>query len=164
MAKYKELVVYKEQHGHCMVPYNVKPFEGLSQWVKRQKYQYKLYQDGRHSTLTAERIELLNDIGFIWDSHVARWEKKYLELQQFYYDHGHCHIVRPTSSNSKGSKHNSLYVWIKCQRRQRRFYDEGKHSNMTQDCSSLGPRRSRFLRTLPKSSPSSSLFKSSATS
>ena len=36
------------------------------QWVAKQREQYKLYQRGKHSFLTPDRLEKLNSIGFVW--------------------------------------------------------------------------------------------------
>ena len=59
--KLEELKLYKCRHGDCNVPaakYNEN--QSLGYWVERQRTRYK------HSTLTEERINMLNDIGFEW--------------------------------------------------------------------------------------------------
>lgn len=38
----------------------------LGKWVAKQREQYCYYQEGKHSFLTEERIDLLNAIGFVW--------------------------------------------------------------------------------------------------
>jgi hypothetical protein len=62
-----ELIEYKKTYGHCNVPtnYSNSPHK-LSVWVKRQRGEYKLFWDGKPSTMTNERIAALDSIGFEW--------------------------------------------------------------------------------------------------
>ena len=63
--RYQELITFKEEHGHCCVPSHWPTNSALAQWVKRQRYQYKLSQQGVHSNLTEKRKQLLDKIGFV---------------------------------------------------------------------------------------------------
>ena len=151
--RYQELMEFRNQFGHCLVPHNWEPNRALAQWVKRQRYQYKLKMknlqqeeqeqqddDGsssttvdlmkwnnnkalgggggggggtmKRSTLTALRQQKLESIGFIWSTHNVLWEEKYVELQQFLKDNGHCNVPSKYPTNPK------LSVWVRCQRRQ----------------------------------------------
>mmetsp|Transcript_8035 Transcript_8035/g.12730 ORF Transcript_8035/g.12730 Transcript_8035/m.12730 type:complete len:677 (-) Transcript_8035:217-2247(-) len=123
--KYHELLQFKEEHGNCQVPHCYKANVGLARWVKRQRYQYKLMTDGKQSTMTSERVKLLEDIGFIWDSHAATWEERLNELREYRSIHGDCNVPSSYTENPK------LATWIKCQRRQYKLLQEGKTSNMT---------------------------------
>ena len=95
--------------------------------VKRQRYQYKLKQEGRHSTLSDEREEILNRIGFVWDSHNAAWTDRWNELLEFVQHHGHPNVPTNYLANRR------LSVWVKCQRRQYKLHRKGHRSNMTSD-------------------------------
>jgi Helicase associated domain len=75
--------------------------------------------------MTDKRIRLLEDLGFVWDSHSAAWEDRLRELEDFKSIHKHCNVPSNYRANS------SLASWIKCQRRQYRLFREGKKSNMT---------------------------------
>ena len=97
----------------------------MAQWVKRQRYQYKLRQDGKRSTLSDERVRLLNDLGFIWNSHDAVWEERLNELLLFKKIYGHCIVPSSYDPNPQ------LAVWVKRQRRQYKFLQEGKSTSMT---------------------------------
>jgi hypothetical protein len=90
-----------------------------SSWVKRQRYQYKLRQEGKTSFLTDERIAVLDQLGFIWDSHSSIWEIRFQELQEFRVHFGHTNVPY----NYKNAK---LASWIKAQRREMRAFKEGK--------------------------------------
>jgi hypothetical protein len=74
--------------------------------------QFKLRHQGKHTTLTEERMQSLNDLGFVWSSHGAIWDDRLEELQRYNETHGHCNVPKNYPDN-KG-----LAVWVKCQRRQ----------------------------------------------
>eukprot|EP00980_Cylindrotheca_fusiformis_P000140 scaffold24_cov128-Cylindrotheca_fusiformis.AAC.13 len=62
----KDLVEYQEKHGDCNVPTEYKSNRQLAIWVKCQRRQYKLFNEDKASTITLERIDRLNKIGFTW--------------------------------------------------------------------------------------------------
>ena len=113
--RYNELLEYKKTHGNCKVPHNWVGNIKLAQWVKRQRYQYKLMTKGKHSTLSLDRFSLLQGIGFAWDAHDSFWEEKYSELFKFHQTFGHSNVPPDTQI------HSSLYSWTKKQRTQYRI-------------------------------------------
>ncbi|KAG7337814.1 helicase domain protein [Nitzschia inconspicua] len=117
--RYDELILFLKEHGHCRVPRNHKKYGALSSWVKRQRYQYKLRSEGKSSFLTDERVAVLEQLGFIWDSHTSVWEQRFEELQKFQKQFGHSNVPY----NYKNAK---LASWIKAQRREMRAFKEGK--------------------------------------
>ncbi|KAG7373082.1 helicase domain protein [Nitzschia inconspicua] len=124
--RFKELMKFRACHGHLLVPHNYGPNKKLAQWVKRQRYQYKLKQEGKHSTLSDEREELLSQVGFIWGSHAACWQEHFQSLESFFKVHGHCFV--PTDYK----RDPSLAVWCKHQRRQMKLFREGRTGTMTE--------------------------------
>ena len=135
--RFEELVEFRKEHGNCLVPHNWSGNRSLAQWVKRQRYQYKLKQEGRHSTLTDERLHVLEDMGFVWSSHRASWEERYNDLAEFSNVNGHCNVPSTYPEN------HQLSVWVKCQRRQYKLMRQGNRaSTMTKErimrLSSLG--------------------------
>ena len=110
--RFYELNQYQKEHGNCMVPHNWKPNQKLAQWVKRQRYQYKLMKQGRHSTLSLERYTLLNNINFVWDAHDLSWDENFAVLCKYHQTYGHTNV--PPSYD----KNPSLSAWVKNQRRQ----------------------------------------------
>ena len=148
--KFEELLEYREKYGTCHVPHDWKGNPALAKWVKRQRYQYKLKRDGKHTTLTDDREDALNDVGFVWQSHRSAWEERYDELCAFRMVHGHCSVPAtantgstPTETMSSGETLQSntsaagaspqLSVWVQCQRRQYRLYLRGERSFMTEE-------------------------------
>jgi hypothetical protein len=110
--RFHELVEYKERFGSCHVPHNWELNVPLAQWVKRQRYQYTLRDEGKHSTMTDERKRALDEIGFIWSSHGTTFSNRLEELQKFKKEFGHCNVPKNYRANK------ALAVWIKSQRRQ----------------------------------------------
>eukprot|EP00980_Cylindrotheca_fusiformis_P025163 scaffold13207_cov143-Cylindrotheca_fusiformis.AAC.16 len=125
--KFEDLVEFRKYYGHCHVPHCYQRNAPLAQWVKRQRYQYKLKVDGKRSTLSDERVRLLNKIGFIWNSHDAVWEERWNELLLYKRIHGDCVVP------SNYEKNPQLAVWVKRQRRQYKFYSEDKPTSMTKE-------------------------------
>ena len=111
-ARYQELVEYTKQYGSAHVPHNWEPNVPLAQWVKRQRYQNTLREEGRHSVLTDERKAALDDIGFVWNSHEDTWEERLEELRRFHKEFRHCNVPKNYARNK------ALAVWVKSQRRQ----------------------------------------------
>jgi len=125
LERLDELRTFRVTHTHCLVPHNWAKNLPLAQWVKRQRYQYKLKQEGKHSTMTNERQEILEGLGFVWDSHKAAWEERWHELRQFCRDNGHTNVPSTYPENPQ------LSVWVKCQRRQYKLYVKGMKTNLT---------------------------------
>ena len=50
-----------------LVPTKYSTNPALGRWVSTQRSQYKLFVDGEKSTMTQERVERLNSIGFVWN-------------------------------------------------------------------------------------------------
>ena len=124
--RYQQLLAFHRQHGHCSLERKSKrrkqqtnqeeegqedeDYGDLLRWMKRQRYQFTLKQQGKRSFLTDERQRLLEELGFVWDSHSAVWEERFLELKAFKERHGHCNVT-------KRHDNRSLAIWVQCQRR-----------------------------------------------
>lgn len=64
--RYQSLEVFHMTNGHCNVPSNFYD-SSLSNWVKNQRKQYKLFNAGLMTAMDEERIELLTSLGFNWN-------------------------------------------------------------------------------------------------
>jgi hypothetical protein len=131
--RYKELAQVFRNTGLSAVHHTDVSKKGLARWIKRQRAQYKLRQELKPSSMTDERIQALNLVNFVWDSHSAAWEDRVIELKAFKAMYNHCNV---TSSNYAAGR--TLVSWMKSQRRQYRLIKEGKKSN-------LNPQRIRQL-------------------
>jgi len=67
-SRFNQLVEYKKKHGDCLVPIGYKGNSQLANWVSTQRQEYKIKNDGKPSRLTPERIQRLNEIGFVWEA------------------------------------------------------------------------------------------------
>lgn len=122
--RFTELLQFKEANGHCLVPHTYPANPLLSQWVKRQRYQFKLKALGRHSTLTDDRQQMLEVAGFVWHCHQASWYEKLDALQKYQAHYGDCRV--PPNYHDR-----SLAVWVKCQRRQWKLFRKGQRCSIT---------------------------------
>ena len=95
--------------------------------MKRQRYQYKLKLEGKRSTLTDDRIQMLQQMNFVWSSHDAVWAERFMELCNYKRIHGNCLVPSSYQANQQ------LAIWVKRQRRQYKFYKDGKATSMTAD-------------------------------
>ncbi|CAJ1959441.1 unnamed protein product [Cylindrotheca closterium] len=105
--RYAELLEFRKEHGHCLVPLRYQLNRALSNWVKRQRYQYRIKSEGKHSTLNDQRQAALEKLGFVWDSHSLTWEERFQELSEFRRVHGHANVPKSYKTNQQ------LAVWVK---------------------------------------------------
>lgn len=64
--KYKELQEYRLTFGDCEVPTKYKENSALGRWVSTQRAQFKKFQQGEMASISKERIEMLEILGFHW--------------------------------------------------------------------------------------------------
>ena len=124
--RYSELVAFKEEHGHSCVPSHWPRNVALALWVKRQRSQFKLKEEGKHSNMTDARENALNALGFVWHRHTLHWEERWRELRDFYSQYGHSNVPTKFPSNKE------LAMWCKGQRRHFKLFQNGDaRSTMT---------------------------------
>mmetsp|Transcript_1548 Transcript_1548/g.2115 ORF Transcript_1548/g.2115 Transcript_1548/m.2115 type:complete len:326 (+) Transcript_1548:48-1025(+) len=125
LFNFEKLLKFRQQHKHCHVPcvYDADP--SLARWVKRQRYHYYLFMNSKPSPMKEERIEKLEDIGFIWHAQEALWQERLNELLKFKQKYGHC--VVPTNF----PENQTLATWVKFQRRQYKLFQQGQPSYMS---------------------------------
>ncbi|WP_257616910.1 helicase associated domain-containing protein, partial [Chlamydia suis] len=99
-----ELKRFQEEHGHCKVPQRYPENLDLGSWVSTQRYAFK------KGKLSEDRIERLEEIGFVWDVFEEVWEKNFLELKRFQEERGHCKVPRGYPENP------DLGPWVSNQR------------------------------------------------
>lgn len=129
MGKYNELKRYKQTHGDCSVSQNAKENKQLSAWVRTQKRQYQLMQEGKHSHMSQARADLLDELDFEWVG-VKRdqfWKDRYNELVQFNAKNGHIKVPEKYLPAPK------LQSWLHAQRRLLKLKKEGKKTALTED-------------------------------
>ena len=103
-AMFPILEEYRERHGDCLVPARWKENPQLSNWVNVQRTAYN------KGTLSNEKINRLEELGFIWDTHDALWEERYQELVVYKQEHGDCLVPKVYPENQQ------LAGWVGTQR------------------------------------------------
>lgn len=86
--KFEEFLLYVKEHGNTLVPHN---HNTLGHWVVKQRRNYKvrmlreekesnprksgadLEVNDFESGISDERIQKLNEVGFVWNVHEAQW-------------------------------------------------------------------------------------------
>ena len=71
-----------------------------------------MFSSGVSSVLTQDRINLLESIGFVWNTHSEKWDENFKQLQQYAQKYGHCNVPRNCN------KYPKLSTWVKRQRHQ----------------------------------------------
>jgi hypothetical protein len=63
----QQLLAFKAKTGHCNVPQNATDCpQGLPNFVQEQRKYYNFFKRGKKCSLTQERIDRLNVLGFQW--------------------------------------------------------------------------------------------------
>lgn len=108
--RFDELKQFKEQHGHCNVELVADEKDGLLTWVKGQR---TLLATGG---LSAERKELLDNIGFLWTSQVTdhKWQEMYERLENYHAQHGDADVPNRWKNDAK------LSSWVSQQRQRKK--------------------------------------------
>jgi hypothetical protein len=127
LVSYDEILQYKNEYGDCVVPRGFPLNPRLASWVAEQRKQYKLRQDGKNSSITPRRIELLGKIGFAWNAQEAAWERHITDLKAFKEEYGDCLV--PLNH----PKYPKLGLWVKEQRRHYTLMKQAKPSHMTEE-------------------------------
>jgi superfamily II DNA or RNA helicase len=109
--RYGELRKFRETEGHCNVPRSYPANKQLALWIHTQRY------TKRRNRLSAERIQRLEALGFVWDQFDAAWEEMFTALAAFKEEQGHCNVPQSCSDNPQlGSWVNSQRTAKKCDR------------------------------------------------
>lgn len=106
---------YYKDNGDLLVPkgYMVGDFD-LNAWIIERRRKYN------KNELSAEKVELLNAIGMVWNIRDHKWLEFYKLAKEYYKIHGNLHV-----SNACKFKKRSLGGWIITQRDN---YEAGKLS------------------------------------
>ena len=122
---YAAFLAFKEQHGHVNV--NSTDKSDLAKWVGKQRYEYKLLKEDKHSHLTTSQLMKLQDAGFVFaprGSSYTSWSERLDQLRAFKAEKGHLKI--PVN-------HPELGSFVKAQRESHRRRMAGEETNMTDE-------------------------------
>lgn len=115
--QFELLSAFKRNNGNCRVRLNYEVGSiKLGQWVSQQRKFYRnLTKQSGQASISQERIDKLNSIGFEW-SIIAEnaWDQKFALLCTFHQKYGHCRVRLRYEVNSV-----KLGQWV---HKQRCFY------------------------------------------
>jgi len=96
-----------QREGHCRVPQNHRELGSrLGLWVAVQRRS--------RNTMSPERRQRLDALGFVWDVLTAQWEEGFNALQAFHQRNGHCRV----RVNHREAEY-PLGLWVSHQRQDR---------------------------------------------
>uniref|UniRef100_A0A7S3KX38 Helicase-associated domain-containing protein n=1 Tax=Amphora coffeiformis TaxID=265554 RepID=A0A7S3KX38_9STRA len=124
-AMFEQLKEYQRAHGDTLVPQTFAPNRRLGRWVHYQRVEYWVFQQKGKAKINAERIRLLESIGFEWDPQKVQWQAMYEKLCQFVRQHGHAKVPKGYSDDAE------LANWVRNQRLEHRNWEQEKRSGMT---------------------------------
>lgn len=129
MKRYAELEAFQLQHGNTNVP---KGHGDLGEWVDWQRVQFSNYEKGKKSAITAQRVTLLNNIGFDWNRGETRriewdlsWHRNLYQLKKWKEKYGTCTVPR--------TKDPALGLWVSHQRMRYKLSLRGEKTTLTDD-------------------------------
>lgn len=106
-SDFQKLIEYKAKNGHVNVP-------TMGTYLGRKVNKFRIYY--RKGTLSPERIERLNSIGFQFTFEDAKtWDERFEELKEYYETY--------KSKQVNSGVNPALYFW---ERRQKEAYGKGK--------------------------------------
>jgi hypothetical protein len=118
--RFSQLADFRFIHGHCSVPTNNNESTKLANFVRNQRNQYRLHEEGEKSSMTLTRIQALESVGIGWSCSVPTWDDRLSEVI-----HGHCNVPKIFSENTQLGK------WVGTQRTNYKLHLEGNTSHMT---------------------------------
>jgi len=101
---FQHLLAYKKREGTCdVLATHYEGDFGLGAWVLNQR--------SRRDGLTSEQIKLLDEIGFIWNTHIFAWDNQFEALKRYLaaHDNEYPRAHEQTQKDSLGS-------WVSKQR------------------------------------------------
>ncbi|CAJ1935121.1 unnamed protein product [Cylindrotheca closterium] len=100
-AQYNRLVRFQKDHGHSDPARST--HNKLQDWVIFQRTKRERGQ------VSKEQIDLLDKVGFSWESKTCAWSEMYRKLAEYYDDKGHLRVDT--------DDHQNLYDWMNVQRK-----------------------------------------------
>ena len=109
---------YYSEHGNLLVPLRYKTIDDkkLGSWISSQRINYK------SGKLSADRIEMLEQIGMVWDGMSTAWDLMYRIAKQYFEENHNLSI----SSTTFTYQNASLGSWVVTQRKN---YSKGRLSD-----------------------------------
>jgi superfamily II DNA or RNA helicase len=137
---FEALTKFHKREGHCIVPQkHIEDGLHLGAWVcsqrkKKEELSSNSSEETGNLSLTPQRINRLDSLGFYWDPIGSIWEKAFESLVKFQKREGHC--IVPQKHLEDGLH---LGYWVSSQRKNRLQIQSGK--SVRESKSALTPER-----------------------
>jgi len=99
----------------------------LGVWAARQRREYQNLQLGEKCSISQQRVDLLNSVGFDWNPWHTKWRMRVGELLEYKKEHGDCMVPVQYAKNPK------LGRWVSTQRKYYKLFKEGKPSRISKE-------------------------------
>ncbi|MDB4686088.1 Helicase associated domain protein [Akkermansiaceae bacterium] len=106
-TNFKKLAAYKEDYGDCLIPARWEADKQLAGWVSKNR------RDKKVGGLDQDKVQRLDDIGFVWNPAKETWKLQFQRLVSYKKEHGHCLVP-------KSFKDTKLVSWVYGQRKAKR--------------------------------------------
>uniref|UniRef100_A0A7S4QDV9 Helicase-associated domain-containing protein n=1 Tax=Ditylum brightwellii TaxID=49249 RepID=A0A7S4QDV9_9STRA len=118
-----ELRQFQKEHKHCNVPQSFGP---LGSWVINQRVDYRKFKRGEKSSMSQERINTLEELGFEWfvSTQPMAWRLQYNNLLEYKEENGNTNVPRT---------YGPLGTWVSAQRKEFHKFQAKQPSLMTQE-------------------------------
>ena len=111
---------FYDTNGHTSVSVDSEEeYPGLYTWVRRVRLKR------RRGQLDPGLVDRLDELRFCWNAQEAKWNNNFERLESFRALYGHCKV--PNNS----LEYPGLGIWVRNQRREYRFWTQGKPSTLT---------------------------------
>mmetsp|Transcript_12885 Transcript_12885/g.37815 ORF Transcript_12885/g.37815 Transcript_12885/m.37815 type:complete len:545 (-) Transcript_12885:153-1787(-) len=128
MTTLEKLRAFKEKHGHTFIPEKRSgPDFPLAQWVRRHRVMYDKNMAGENTSLTPERMRLLEEVGLYLDTKENKWRSRYRLLLEFKEKHGNMLLA------DRDHPRPMLKAWAQEQRKQHKAKQAGEPSDLTDE-------------------------------
>jgi len=124
--RYNQLKEFYEKEGTSNLTLIKKASPQLVKWVSRQRHLYKRVPMNKPTTMTEERRNKLNAIGFLWNVNDSDWMEMFEELRSVL-QNGNLTTFDVAATNGY------LRSWILYQRHQLKAFLAGKPSSLKSD-------------------------------
>lgn len=125
-----DLLAFKVKNGHMNIKFNPadETIKNLYHWCQNQRKHYRQLAVGKGSLLNAERVKILECIGFQWNLRGDTfWNQQLEALKNYKEEFGDTMVPR------RWERSKRLGEWVTDQRRQYKFKSVGKLSLLTDD-------------------------------
>jgi hypothetical protein len=111
------------------VPQKYEQNPKLGVWVNKQRMEHKSRDDGNRTSLTEQKLQALDAIGFVWAKRKGQpsWDARFHELIEYFAREGHSNVPTKFTDNP------ALGRWVSTQRSQYKMFKNNEESQMTQD-------------------------------